>query len=156
GLDQRVQGEARAMLSGRRYAASTKGIDAFSAPLFALLMAVGGMRARRIAVIGDGAAWIWNWVKQWLRAWGLSSKEIIEIVDFWHAAERRSDRPRTLVGRGPEAANERLSTWRDRLREGEIDALIGEMEKLGEHWKSGKKREACESKLRYLREHRER
>lgn len=156
GLDQRASAPARPMLSGRRYIANAKGIEAFAAPLFALLLAVGGMRARRIVIIGDGAAWIWTWVKNWLSAWGRSGKEIVEIVDFWHAAERLSSLSNKLFGEGSEAARQWFDTWRHRLKHGQIDGLIEEMEALQENWKAGKKRKACEDQLHYFRDHRER
>ena len=156
GLDQRVEPPARPALTGRRYAATSKGIDVFAMTIFALLLAAGGMKAKRIVVLGDGAAWIWNWARDWIGKWALLGTIIVEIVDFCHAAEHLSALSKQLFGEGSGAAGEWLETWRHRLKHGAIDALIDEMERLAGQWQSGKKRQACEAQLHYFREHRER
>lgn len=156
GLDQRVPPPGRPAISHRRYAASTRGIAVFAATLFALVLACGGRKARRIAVIGDGAEWIWNWVANWLAAWKEQGTILVEIVDFWHAAERLAALSKAVFGEGTQAAADWLSLWRHRLKEGGIDDVIAEIEALGSKWKSGKRHEACAKQLHYFAEHRER
>jgi hypothetical protein len=46
----------------------------------ALAISAGSLQAKRVVVLGDGAAWIWNLAqKRFPRA--------IQILDFWHALE---------------------------------------------------------------------
>lgn len=156
GLDQRLAKPSRPTLAARRYTATARGIEAFAASVYALLLAYGGARARRIAVLGDGAEWIWNWVRDWLHPWTEQRAEIVEIVDFWHAAERLATVAKALFGEGTEEAKQWLATWRHRLHEGEIDALLAKMQSLAARWKSGRRRQTCLEQLRYFGEHRER
>jgi len=156
GLDHRVAPPARPAISHRRYAASPRGIDAFAATVFALALACGARKARRIAVIGDGADWIWNWSAKWLAEWKGRGTDVVEIVDFWHAAERLSTLSKAVFGEGSEAARSWLDKWRRRLKEGGIDDVIGEIESLASQWKGGKRHDACAGQRRYFAGHRER
>lgn len=156
GLDQRVQPPARPMLSGRRYAATSLGIEVFAAMVFALLLSYGGRKSRRIVVLGDGAAWIWKWVRDWLLPWTKQGVEVVEIVDFWHAAEHLGTLAKSLFGDGTAAAQQWLEQWRHRLRLGGIDDLLAELGELRGKWKSGRRHEACRTELNYFTEHAER
>lgn len=156
GLDQRAAPPGRPALTGRRYAASTRGIDVFAATVFALVLACGGRKARRIAVVGDGADWIWNWVAKWLCAWRSQGTVIVEVVDFWHAAEHLSGLAKILFGEGTNETSQWLGRWRHRLKEGGIDDLLLELEALGSRWKTGKRHKACGDQLRYFAGHKER
>ena len=77
-VQQTAAGERR----GRaRYAASLKPAAAFGQRLALVAHQQGGERAARVAVLGDGAAWIWNLAAEHL-------PHAVQIVDWFHASER--------------------------------------------------------------------
>jgi hypothetical protein len=99
-----------------RYAAGLEPAAAFGRRLAVVAHDVGAEAAPRLAVLGDGAAWIWN----------LSDEHFpgaVQIVDWYHASERVWELGRALHGEGtPETA-----TWVEdqlgRLAAGEAATL---------------------------------
>jgi hypothetical protein len=68
------------------YCVEVSGRSAFWARLYAHAAAAGveSRHCQRVVVMGDGAHWIWEEAPTYF---GGAGKEVIEIVDFYHAAE---------------------------------------------------------------------
>jgi hypothetical protein len=110
------QGEQR---GASRYAAGLEPADAFGRRLAVVAHTVQAERAPRLAVLGDGAAWIWNLADEHF-------PHAVQIVDWFHASERVWDLGRALHGQDtPETA-----AWVDRhlarLQAGEAASLATE------------------------------
>ena len=78
--------------------------------------------APRQAVLGDGAAWIWNLA-------GEHFPNAIQIVDVFHAKQHLFDTAKAVYGPGTDLA----ATWgrqrRDELDQGRIDELVAELDR---------------------------
>jgi hypothetical protein len=116
----RGAGEARGPAS---YAASLEPAEAFGRRLAVEAHRRGLEGAGEVAVLGDGAAWIWN-----LAAEHFPTATC--IVDWYHASERVWELARALHGEGTAEA----AAWADaqlkRLADGEAAALAGEWRAL--------------------------
>ena len=67
--------------------ATLKGPDAVFALLRTYLQRLQITQADRVLFIADGAPWIWKRVPLLAQALGLSSEQVHELLDFYHAAE---------------------------------------------------------------------
>lgn len=80
-------------------------------------------RAERQVIIGDGAAWIWNFAGEHL-------PRAIQIVDIFHARQNLFDIAKTIYGPGTDMA----TAWGKRLcdeldRPGGVDSVIAGIER---------------------------
>ena len=150
GLDERTKtADGRPVLLDRRVAASTMGIEQFADRLKALVCRWGWRQAKRIAVIGDGAAWIWAWTALHL------GEAAFQILDFWHARERLVELGNTLHGPHTEEARTFAKERADRLRNGEAAAVIEDLLESAKK-RRGKAREAILAVATYFQNNRAR
>jgi hypothetical protein len=107
-------GETRAATS---YAASFEPAEPFGRRLALEAHRRGLERARAVAVLGDGAEWIWNLAAEHF-------PHATCIVDWFHASERIWDLGRALYGN----ATPETTAWVDQqltaLARGQVDALV--------------------------------
>lgn len=91
--------------------------------LWAAMVLAGMISAgQSVAIIGDGAKWIWERAKLF--------PQRIEILDFWHAAEHAWTCARALWGEGTEATAQWARRIRGLLRHGKVRKVIGELQGL--------------------------
>lgn len=83
----------------------------------------GAETAAAVAVLGDGAAWIWNIADEHFPT-------AVQIVDWFHASERVWDLGRALHGVGTEPTTAWVATQLERLAQGEAAALAREWQAL--------------------------
>jgi Uncharacterised protein family (UPF0236) len=146
-------GVARGMdASGRklgesRYVSLLGESEAFGWEWAALAEGAGIAHARLVAVLGDGAKWIWNQAE-------LHFPQAIQIVDVWHATERLWE-----VGRlafGAEEAN--LKAWvkarQAELWEYETDALLEALADVVQRFEAAK--EKAQEAIGYFTNNRQR
>lgn len=166
GLDARAMtgspGKQRHELLRRCYCATSRGIRPFGAMVWAMASWWGVRSARRIAVIGDGIDWIWNYSRDRLHfAMADGSRAApVEIVDFWHGCENLA-KARDLLYADPESAPAKAwyEGWRHRLRheEGAVEDLITELERrLKGKFRDERQRKALAVRTNYFRTHRAR
>lgn len=163
GLDARAKtgspGKERPILLNRSYCATSRGIRPFGAMVWALASWWGVRSARRVVVIGDGADWIWNYSRDRLH-FSLPGGEVVrpvEILDFYHAAENLA-KARDQIFADAESAPAKAwyDGWRHRLRQGEVEALIVELDKRTKEAKTEPRRDALRVRRNYFAGHRER
>jgi len=94
----------------RQYVATTKDCDAFGEELRRMAHFSGMKQAKQVAIIGDGAPWLWEQART---RFPLADRE---IVDFYHAAERIAKAGTDMYGEGTTAAQRFLGEYRHRLR----------------------------------------
>ncbi len=100
----------------------------------------GFHRAERQVIIGDGAAWIWNFACEHL-------PRAIQIVDIFHARQRLFDIAKAIYGPGTDMATAWGKQLCDELdRPGGIDIVIDEIER----------NPACKKAAAYFRNNRDR
>lgn len=75
-----------------------------------------------VVVVGDGAEWIWNRARMFLRR--------CEILDFWHAIEHAWEFARLQYGPESKLANQWIHRIANDLRAGKVDAVIARLEGL--------------------------
>lgn len=163
GLDARATtgspGKERPILLRRSYCATSRGIRPFGAMVWALASWWGIRSARRVVVIGDGADWIWNYSRDRLHFTleGGSVLQPVEILDFYHAAENLAKAREEVFADAESApALAWYDQWRDRLRQGEVEALLTELEKRAKGAKTESRRQALRVRKNYFAQHRER
>jgi len=71
-----------------------------------------------LVFLGDGAAWIWNRVKD------LANGRSIEILDFYHACEYLSNVCKALFGEETEGYRRHFHSWKTMFFRGEAVAVI--------------------------------
>jgi hypothetical protein len=163
GLDARattgLAGKERAVLLRRCYCATSKGIQAFRAMVWAMAVWWGVRTSRRVVVVGDGIDWIWNLSADRLH-FGLPGGGVarpVEILDFYHAAENLT-KARDAIYRDPEGspAKQWYDTWHERMRQGKVDALIEELEQRRRSARGKTQRNELRLRAEYFRTHRHR
>jgi hypothetical protein len=75
----------------KRYVSAQEPAEDFTARLYVEALQAGVHRAQEVVVIGDGAAWIWNYA-------ALHYPGAIEIVDYWHACQHIYDLAKAQYG----------------------------------------------------------
>lgn len=163
GLDARATtgspGKERPILLRRCYCATSKGIRPFGAMTWALATWWGVRSAKRVAVIGDGGEWIWNWSRERLHFTEPDGTVVapVEILDFYHAAENLA-KARNAIYADPEAqaAKTWYDTWRTRLRQGEIEPLIQELQRRMRQAKDPLRQNELRTRAQYFEFHKER
>jgi hypothetical protein len=110
---QTAQGERR---GPSHYAAGLEPADAFGRRLAVVAHAVQAEGAPRLAVLGDGAAWLWQLADEHF-------PRAVQIVDWYHASERVWDLGRALYGKETPATTAWVETQLDHLRRGQAAAL---------------------------------
>jgi hypothetical protein len=161
GLDARAvtgsPGKERPVLLRRCYCATSRGIRPFGAMVWALASWWGVRSARRVVVIGDGGDWIWNYSRDRLHFTLPDGRVVapVEILDFYHAAENLGKAREEIFADAQSApATAWFEQWRHRLRQGEVEAVIAELERRVRGAKTEKRRDAV--RRNYFVEHRER
>lgn len=125
GLDERAEKGGRGMLTDRRWCATSKGVAEFAPQVRALATRWGGRQAPRVAVLGDGAHWIWNLAAD-------SFSRATCILDFYHASEHVHGMARDVWPRAEEKAREWARKWSERILQGDVDGLLEELGRLRE------------------------
>jgi len=102
-----------------RFAAGLEPADAFGRRLAVVAHGVGAETAPQLAVLGDGAAWIWNLAAEHF-------PHAVQIVDWDHASERVWALGRARFGEGTPATEAWVDRQLDRLRAGEAAGLAAD------------------------------
>lgn len=69
------------------YDGTLENCDGAFARLAGYLKALGAHQARALALLGDGARWIWERADQLVEALGIPRNRVVQIVDWYHAVE---------------------------------------------------------------------
>jgi hypothetical protein len=74
-------------------------------------------QSQRTALLGDGAAWIWELAR-------VNFPQATEILDYYHGREHLTGLVHGLATQGSPAADRLLERWEGWLWEGEVDRLL--------------------------------
>lgn len=106
--------------------------DAAFALLVGHLRLLGAQQAKRVTLLGDGAAWIWGRAEELREALDIPTGRFHEVVDYYHAVEHLS-KIADLVKNWSRTGTTR-KRWLDRAKKylaaGRIEALMAHAEEL--------------------------
>jgi hypothetical protein len=123
----------------QRYDATLENCDAVFALIAGYLRTIGADKAATWAFVGDGAPWIWERVQQLCDEVGFDKRNLVEIVDFYHAKERLHAFAAEVKSWSKAQRDKWLKNATKLLQSGRIDALLG---LCSEHYRG------CNSKKR--------
>ena len=100
------------------------GPDAVFGLMAYYLERLGITQADRLLFVADGALWIWDRVKPLLKTLGLEERQVVELIDYYHAVEHLI----ALAKLKPCWSTKDRARWvrrqRRRLRQHQTDAVI--------------------------------
>ena len=110
----------RGQVTRARYVAVLGGQEEFTKDMRAAVQVENGVKAKRVAWLGDGAPGNWNLAST-------LCPSAIQILDWYHAVEKGMTCARALLGE----ASPLLPSWKERLEQllwaGDGEALVGEL-----------------------------
>jgi hypothetical protein len=124
-----------------------EGPERFGRRLYQEAVHRGIQSAQERVAIADGAEWIWNLVDEHFPG-------AVQILDFYHAAERLHEVGRAVYGEGTGKAREWAEANRERLWEGRLTDVFRSLRNLKPTTEAG--REAVRTAIGYYQENRER
>jgi len=130
----------------RRFLVSCLGdADDIFRHLYAQLRELGWLDTANtmVVVVGDGAEWIWNRAKIFVRR--------CEILDFWHALEHAWGFARLNYGEGSQQADRWVHQIAEDLRAGKVQEVIARLQRMRP--KTPELREKLQGLIAYYREH---
>lgn len=128
------------------YTGKIEAVEGFGERLYAEAVRRGLNQATIVAMLGDGAPWVWNLAD-------LHFPGAIQIVDFYHAAEHLNGIARLLYSEDEARRKAWFGRMRKRLKQGKVLEIIGE---LGGLKLASKKKEALAKAVAYFEKNQER
>lgn len=105
------------------YVADWLNSEEFQEPLWGEALVRGAPEARQVAVIADGAAWIWQTANTLF-------PRATEILDFYHACEHLWQAGRVVHGEATPETRALVKRWQGALRQGCSEGLEEELREL--------------------------
>lgn len=118
--------------------ASMQDADGQFALIVGYLRLLGAQEAELVALVGDGAHWIWNRLDTLATALGIDPSRVVGIVDYYHAVEHLQ----TVADLRPGWSHRERRRWvaiqKRRLLHDEVGDVIAAIDALcwGRRWKS--------------------
>lgn len=103
--------------------------------------------AREVAVLGDGATWIWNIADECFPG-------AVQIIDLYHAREHYWGAGKVVLAHNKEALNKWSEKRRRELDNGDVENVIKAIKQLSPSSEKGK--EVCEKAVNYFEKNKER
>jgi len=91
---------------------------------------LGIEEAEKLIVIGDGAPWLWEKVKEIRKRIGLSEEKVIEILDFYHSVEHLSSAVEECKKWGEKKKKRWFNKQKQRLKQGHFNLLLESLSEL--------------------------
>jgi len=148
-LDQRVASDGgRARILSRGTVMTRGGVDGLREQLFAEAQRHGLAQAAKVLVVADGAVWIWNLA-------GDRFAQAQQRLDYYHASQHLWAVAHALHPDDEAAARAWIKPLLKKLKQGRAASLLNDLQTLTKRLRK-KKRQAVQSELNYLENHRER
>lgn len=119
-------------------------VEGFMALLEMYLVKLGVVHASLVLLVADGAPWIWQRIPALLKSLGLCPEKIVELIDFYHAAENLRKFAELAFNR-KKPAKEWFEKSRSIMKQKSYQALATEMQKLVDEISNPKKKAQVES-----------
>lgn len=141
------QTSAKGVAVQTRYSATLANSAAFGKRVRVLAHLCGADRCRDVAVVADGAAWIWQEVGKYF-------PQSVQVLDFYHVTEHLWAYAHERFGEGSEEATAWMTTQKTRLLADEAAAVVAEV--CSWHPCQEARRRVREQLLGYLQGHEKR
>lgn len=105
------------------YSADWESAEQFRETLWQEALARGVTTARSVAVIGDGAPWIWEMV-------GHIFPRAVQILDWYHLSEHLWSAAKLVHGEGSPETTVLVDRWKAEMREGRSEGVEEELREL--------------------------
>lgn len=105
------------------YVADWQSAQEFRHTLWQEALVRGAFSARAVAVVGDGAPWIWE-TASWL------FPRAVQILDWYHLSEHLAAAAKAVHGEGTPAATRRLERWQAEVWEGRSEGVEEDLREL--------------------------
>ncbi len=123
------------------YVGAIESAEQFGPRIYAEAVRRGLKRAGRIAVLGDGATWIWNIADEHFHG-------AIQIVDLYHARQHLTELAKSIYGQGTPKATDWAAGRSQQLDVGNIEAILTALRRLRP--RDGAAQKAVQSTLHYF------
>lgn len=141
------QTDSKGVAARTRYSATLAPSATFGKRVRVLAHLSGADRCRDVAVVADGAAWIWQETGKYF-------PQSVQVLDFYHVTEHLWAYAHARFGEGSAEAGAWMEEQKTRLLADEADKVIAAV--AAWHPRSQAKRKVREQLLGYLGEHRAR
>ncbi len=151
-LEDRGRAESgRAFLVRKHYEAHRGGPFEFGRCLYAEALRRGLNQAKRVYVVADGAAWIWNLVED-------RSSDAVGVLDSYHASQHLWAIARQLHGEEEGKARRWVEPLLHRLKHGKESSVLRRLKRLLKpfHSLDETQAQAIRNEVDYFRTHRDR
>ncbi len=119
----RQEPDPRARLGAVSYVGGWQTAEAFRTPLWGEALRRGAATARSVAVLGDGAPWIWE-LAQWL------FPRAVQILDWYHLSEHLWTAGKVVHGEGTPPTERLVTRWKEQIWEGHSEAVEEHLREL--------------------------
>lgn len=126
-------------------------VDEFIPLFYAQAQRRGVTVADTVVIVGDGAAWIWAHVPDFVPP----GRRKVEILDFYHAAEHLAEAARAVLGEGTPDFTKYFQRLRTAARAGHIATVLKLLDRLRKR-AGGDALKVVEGTLAYVERHRKR
>jgi hypothetical protein len=147
GWDRTLAPEQQAP-QARSYVASWEPVRQFKETLWQEALVRGTATARSVAVLGDGAPWIWE-LAQWL------FPRAVQILDWYHLSEHLWEAAEAVHGEGTAPTERLVERWKCDLWEGRSEGVEEHLRELMRQGRDDAK-ETLRKCADYLRTHQHR
>ena len=106
-------------------------------------------KAKQIVFVADGEADHWDKLPALWRQLGVTDEQVVEVLDWAHAVGRLTEAAEACKGWSARQRQHWLHTQRHRLKHGQIDALIEELEALAR----GRRAQPLRKVITYFQKH---
>lgn len=129
------------------YVASFEKADAFGSMVRQEAQLRGLGKAKRVAVLGDGAHWIWNLAR-------INFPQAKQILDFYHACEHLSVLAAALFPTNEDKVAKLVRKWIKWMEKDKVLNVVNEAQRLLPH--HGPRRDTADREIGYFQHNRER
>jgi hypothetical protein len=124
-------------------------VEVFMTLLEMYFVKLGVVHANQVLLVADGAPWIWQRIPALLERLGLAKEQIIELIDFYHAAENLC-KFSELVFSDKKQAKKWFEKARSNMKHKAFSELAKEMQELVNDISNKGKKKAAASALPYF------
>jgi hypothetical protein len=124
-------------------------VEVFMTLLEMYFVKLGVVHANQVLLVADGAPWIWQRIPALLERLGLAKEQIIELIDFYHAAENLC-KFSELVFSDKKQAKKWFEKARSNMKYRAFSELVKEMQELVNDISNKGKKKAAASALPYF------
>lgn len=129
------------------YVGAIETADVFGKRIYAEARRRGIDRAKEVAVLGDGASWIWNIAEECFPG-------AVQIIDLYHAREHYWNAGRALLDHNKKKLHKWANRRRKELDKGQVEKVIEAIGRLSPPTEDGRK--VCEKTINYFEKNKER